>query len=105
MWKTPEETILPDDASDDDKAKQQRKLCIYAWYVDYWLGNAAGFSDFGPSTRHCKMAVDKISLKKGSDGDLHDAVTVQSEAFAILVYMNCWKKWIAVSKYKNESSS
>jgi hypothetical protein len=77
----------------------KREYALFEWYNDVWLGHAGGHDDFGPSTRYYKMSIDQIQLKDYEKERFFTAVTVASEAFALLIYENCQKKWAAVYIY------
>ena len=67
------------------------------WYWMEWLPAAAGKSHFGRDVKWWTLPV-----KPNPDGNSRKAcVTKESEAFGVLVCINCYKKWEAIIPEKD----
>ena len=77
---------IPEKTDEDYKVRME----FLIWYLDEWLPAAAGFESFKPDIRYYRKIVDTKVLKSG---EKVPHVTKESEAFAIVLYMNCMTKW------------
>jgi len=69
------------------------------FYVDRMLPAIAGVKMWGPDIR----SQEEVS-KSTFDGT--NRITASTEAFTVLVYMNCWKKWNAMHRdFENHRNS
>ena len=78
---------LPADATDEAKEVRSKKLL---WYGDSWL--PALQDDFVEVIRYYQTAFSAVTIR----GKKVPAVTVQSEAMGVLVFLNCETKWSVI---------
>jgi len=87
------------DSLDVCNNKKKGKEVFEFWfdfYVDRMLPAVAGVKVWSPDIRCCE----EVSTSTFDGGKLR--ITASTEAFTVLVYMNCWKKWNAM--YRDEKS-
>lgn len=71
------------------------------WWVDDYLGMFIGPTYWGPKIRHYKMLTDATYVSHLNVQKV--CVTITSEAFARLMYVNCRDKWINTFEYKKKN--
>ena len=75
----------------EDHPTYAEKKAILLWYYDSWLVALAGLEMFGTQERCYKRATKASSVRY--NGNLIPLVTVEAEAFGLLMLQNCYPKW------------
>jgi len=101
------DNILTRDASSfdilDTDTKEQKEVkmkglqlfeLMFDFYVEKMLASCAGMQVWGPSVKYYEEV--SQSLMPNSEKALR--ITASTEAFTVLIYKNCWKKWNAMHK-------
>ena len=79
-----------DDMSEEQLEQDEDSKKIFVWYYDVFLPAAvANPHQYGPTVRHYKEYVDKVTVHKQQ----RVAVSPYVEAFGLLIYDNCVDKW------------
>ena len=71
------------------------------WWIDEFLGFFIGPTYWGPKIRYYKMLTDATYVSHLNQQKV--CVTITSEAFARLMYVNCRKKWINTFEFKQQN--
>jgi len=85
---------------DSEKEKQdkvyRRKVfnAVFDFYVERMLTNVAGVRMWGPEVKY----FEEVSKSFIQNANRLPRITASTEAFAILCYKNCWKKWNKMHK-------
>ena len=95
---TMEEIQNPYQVKPGVKVDEDEVNYVLNWYWLYWLPAAAGASFFNKDHRFYKLPVMPLE----GDDSKKAAVTKESEAFGILVCLNCYKKWEHIVPAKHE---
>lgn len=97
MWST--ETAPQETATDEEKAQHAQRVAEFTWCVTSFLCAAAGNDAWGDDVRPYHLITDTMD----ANGKQKVRVTTVSEAFALLVYENCYPKWIAGCEWKKKN--
>ena len=90
-----------DDETPDEEREQHQKLFDNYWNV--LMPKVAGHHAWGPAKRHYEL----MSTGMADPEDKKDVqyVTPSDEAFLILIWLNCYKKWRYVFLTKREATN
>lgn len=85
--------------SEDELEKPENKTEkeLFLWYYDQWLAAILPKEFWKPDIRYYNLMTDKIDIA----GQQKVLVTVSSEAFGLLMWENCHKKWVNYCKLKD----
>ena len=92
------EVTDPDDEEQVKALEKAEKDLL--WYTDTWLANIVSIADFGTLVRPYFTAADcKINKDGTPTKDPH--ITIQSEAWGLVLLANCYDKWTAIFEWKD----
>ena len=80
---------------------------VFEWYWEDLLAAVVGVADWGPNTRHyttitqAQVRIEDLHKTKSSDPET--LITRSHEAFVVVLYDNCYGKWMAMHKYLEEN--
>lgn len=74
----------------------EEKKAVLLWYFDVYLPAAAGNDVYGPTVRYYKRSTKAIKV----GGKVMPVITLQVEAFGLLVFENCLPKWTHICPKK-----
>ena len=77
----------------EDHPTYAEKKAILLWYYDSWLVALAGLDMFGEQERCYKRATKPSSIRY--NGKLIPLVTIETEAFSLLMLQNCYPSQVA----------
>jgi hypothetical protein len=85
------------DSAQEKQVKQnglQMFNLMFDFYVEKMLASCAGSKVWGPNVKYSQEV--SQCLMPNSDKALR--ITTSTEAFTVLIYKNCWKKWNAMHR-------
>jgi hypothetical protein len=100
------EILAPDEMNDiyllpDENDSTYQKRCDdLEWYVDQYLPMAAGAKNYKKDFRQKYLMTAPITK---SNKKRYTAVSIQSEAFGLMVYKNCHRKWKFICEMKSRN--
>jgi len=88
------------DIPEADGPKKDKALALKLWYFDAWLPHCGGCDHYGVTIRPYVLATEPKILPNG-DTMKEPNVTVQGEAFGLVMLDNCRDKWIAIFQWRD----
>ena len=87
----------------ENDPRYAEKKAMLLWYYDVWLVALAGLDMFGDHERCYKRATKASSIRY--NGNLIPLVTIEAEAFGLLMLQNCYPKWQHIVPMKAKHGS
>ena len=85
-----------------EKPEEMPNDKLILWWQNYWLPAIAGDKNYGNDNKHYKLPSQNHNFIVGNKPKTGPCVTIVTEAFGILLFMNCHGKWQAMHALKKQ---